>query len=184
MDQKHWKVEKQTEGYIKAVKQTITALPGGYKEAAEWLGVTENAIFNRLRTNGDQVFPIGWANVLQMASGATYVADYMSRAAGCINVPLPEPEMIGNTDIHQKLLETYEEVGHYSKLVQEAIEDGEVDRDEFAELKASLDLAMVKQQQHLNLISKIYCKPEKVNAPSCSSGRSIATKSLCGESIA
>lgn len=184
MDQKNWKVEKQTEGYIKAVKQTITALPGGYKEATEWLGVTENAIFNRLRTNGDQVFPIGWANVLQMASGTTYVADYMSRAVGCINVPLPDVEMLGNTDINQKLLESYEEVGHYSKLVQEAIEDGEIDRTEFAGLKASVNLAMVKLQQHLNLLDKNFGKKEKVNAPSCSLGRPVATKSLCGESIA
>jgi hypothetical protein len=31
-------------------------LDGGYVEAAEWLGVTENALFNRLRADGDQIF--------------------------------------------------------------------------------------------------------------------------------
>ncbi|MBT0725120.1 hypothetical protein HH682_11980 [Rosenbergiella sp. S61] len=182
MDQKHWKVEKQTEGYIKAVKKTITDLPGGYAEAAEWLGVTENALFNRLRADGDQVFPVGWANVLQNAGGTHYVSDYMSRAVGCINVPLPEPDMVGITDINQKLLEVFEEVSSYSQQVRDAIEDGEVDREEFEALKASLDRSTVKMQQHLNLVSRDFCKPEKVNAPSCSSGRSIATKSICVES--
>jgi hypothetical protein len=37
-------------------QKTITDLDGGYVEAAEWLGVTENALFNRLRADGDQIF--------------------------------------------------------------------------------------------------------------------------------
>jgi hypothetical protein len=29
---------------VAAIKKTIAALPGGYDEAAEWLGVTEDAL--------------------------------------------------------------------------------------------------------------------------------------------
>ena len=58
MGKHHWKVEKQPEWYVKAVRKTIAALPGGYAEAAEWLDVTENALFNRLRADGDQIFPL------------------------------------------------------------------------------------------------------------------------------
>ncbi len=65
MGKYHWKVEKQPEWYVKAVRKTIAALPGGYAEAAEWLDVTENALFNRLRADGDQIFPLGWAMVLR-----------------------------------------------------------------------------------------------------------------------
>lgn len=71
----HWKVEKQPEWYVKAVRKTIAALPGGYAEAADWLDVTENALFNRLRADGDQIFPLGWAMVLQRAAGTHYIAD-------------------------------------------------------------------------------------------------------------
>ena len=63
MGKHHWKVEKQPEWYVKAVRKTIAALPGGYAEAAEWLDVTENALFNRLRADGDQIFPLGWAMI-------------------------------------------------------------------------------------------------------------------------
>lgn len=56
MGKYHWKVEKQPEWYVKAVRKTIAALPGGYAEAADWLDVTENALFNRLRADGDQIF--------------------------------------------------------------------------------------------------------------------------------
>lgn len=41
MGKHHWKVEKQPEWYVKAVRKTIAALPGGYAEAAEWLEVIE-----------------------------------------------------------------------------------------------------------------------------------------------
>lgn len=63
MGKHHWKVEKQPEWYVKAVRKTIAALPGGYAEAADWLDVTENALFNRLRADGDQIFPLGWAMI-------------------------------------------------------------------------------------------------------------------------
>lgn len=52
-----WKVERQPAWLVVAIKKTITELPGGYAEAAEWLGVTENALFNRLRVDGDQILP-------------------------------------------------------------------------------------------------------------------------------
>lgn len=42
MGKHHWKVEKQPEWYVKAVRKTIAALPGGYAEAADWLDVTES----------------------------------------------------------------------------------------------------------------------------------------------
>lgn len=41
MGKHHWKIEKQPEWYVKAVRKTIAALPGGYAEAADWLDVTE-----------------------------------------------------------------------------------------------------------------------------------------------
>ena len=58
-----WRVERQPMWLVSAIKKTIAGLPGGYQEAAEWLGVTENALYNRLRVDGDQIFPLGWAMV-------------------------------------------------------------------------------------------------------------------------
>ena len=101
----HWKVEKQPEWYVKAVRKTIAALPGGYAEAAEWLDVTENALFNRLRADGDQIFPLGWAMILQRAAGTHYIADAVAQSAGGVFVSLPEIEEVENADINQRLIE-------------------------------------------------------------------------------
>lgn len=58
-NQPDWKVEKQPAWLVAAIKKTIAELPGGYAEAAEWLDVTENSLFNRLRADGDQVSRLG-----------------------------------------------------------------------------------------------------------------------------
>ncbi|MDS0957871.1 hypothetical protein OSC04_18765, partial [Enterobacter hormaechei] len=74
-----WKVEKQPAWLVAAIRKTIAALPGGYAEAAEILDETQNSLFNRLRAGGDQIFPMGWAMVLQSAAGVSYIADAFSR---------------------------------------------------------------------------------------------------------
>ncbi|WP_052318743.1 YmfL family putative regulatory protein [Escherichia coli] len=104
MGKHHWKVEKQPKWYVKAVRKTIAALPGGYAEAADWLDVTESALFNRLRADGDQIFPLGWAMVLQRAAGTHYIADAVAQSAGGVFVSLPEIEEVENADINQRLL--------------------------------------------------------------------------------
>lgn len=111
----HWKVEKQPEWYVKAVRKTIAALPGGYAEAADWLDVTENALFNRLRADGDQIFPLGWAMVLQRAGGTHFIADAVAQSANGVFVSLPDVEDVDNADINQRLLEVIEQIGSYSK---------------------------------------------------------------------
>jgi hypothetical protein len=96
---------------VAAIKKTITELPGGYSEAAEWLGVTENALFNRLRTDGDQIFPLGWAMVLQRAGGSNHIANAIARHSNGVFVPLADVEEIENGDINQRLMESVEWIG-------------------------------------------------------------------------
>ncbi|EOU6922400.1 YmfL family putative regulatory protein [Escherichia coli] len=124
MGKHHWKVEKQPEWYVKAVRKTIAALPGGYAEAADWLDVTENALFNRLRADGDQIFPLGWAMILQRAGGTHFIADAVAQSANGVFVSLPDVEDVDNADINQRLLEVIEQIGSYSKQIRSAIEDG------------------------------------------------------------
>ncbi len=104
MGKHHWKVEKQPEWYVKAVRKTIAKLPGGYAEAADWLDVTENALFNRLRADGDQIFPLGWAMILQRAGGTHFIADAVAQSANGVFVSLPDVEDVDNADINQRLL--------------------------------------------------------------------------------
>ncbi|RAY20178.1 hypothetical protein DP180_13760 [Enterobacter kobei] len=109
-----WKVEKQPAWLVAAIRKTIAALPGGYAEAAEILDETQNSLFNRLRAGGNQIFPMGWAMVLQRAAGVSYIADAYSRETdNGIHVPgaVPDDE---NEEIGLKLAEL---VGRLGELV-------------------------------------------------------------------
>ena len=172
MGKHHWKIEKQPEWYVKAVRKTIAALPGGYAEAADWLDVTENALFNRLRADGDQIFPLGWAMVLQRAGGTHFVS-------------LPDVEDVDNADINQRLLEVIEQIGSYSKQIRSAIEDGVVEPHEKTAINDELYLSISKLQEHAALVYKIFCISESNDARECAAPGVVASiASGCGETNA
>jgi hypothetical protein len=180
----NWKVEKQPAWLVSAIRKTIAGLAGGYAEAAEILDVTQDALFNRLRAGGDQIFPMGWAMVLQQASDAKHIADAVSRQSTSINVPLVDLSIVDNADINQRLLESIEWIGKHSAAVRQAIADGVIDRQERRSLDESSYQVMVKWQEHMTLLYRVYCEPEKGDAQRLQPLGVDASKSGCGEIIA
>ncbi|POW57016.1 MULTISPECIES: YmfL family putative regulatory protein [Pantoea] len=178
MGKPDWQIEKQPAWLVAAIRKTITSMPGGYAEAAEWLGITENALFNRLRLEGDQIFPMGWAMVLQQASGTKYIADAVSRQSNSVNVPMVEIEDVDNADINERLMESVEWIGKHSAYLRKATEDGVIDAAEREQIEENSYQVMAKWQEHLTLLYRVFCPPDKANAPGCSPERSVATKSL------
>ncbi|HGM6763779.1 YmfL family putative regulatory protein [Serratia sp. CY50710] len=155
-----WQAEKQPEWVVSVARKIITGLPGGYAEAAQWLGVTEDALFNRLRPNSNQIFPIGWFMVLQRAGGNTHFADAVSRQSRSVNVPLPEVEDVDRDDINAKLMEAIEYIGKHSELVRKFTEDGEIDAVERKALDANTYRLMATFQEHILLLYSVFCPAE------------------------
>ncbi|SUW63267.1 Uncharacterised protein [Buttiauxella agrestis] len=176
-----WKVEKQPFWLVAALKKTITELSGGYAEAADWLGVTENALFNRLRADGDQIFPLGWALVLQQAGGTNHVAEAVARNSGGVFVPLVDLNSVDNADINQRLMESIEWIGRHSERVRQAIEDGVIDSDERQDLDETSYRVMAKWQEHITLLYRVYCPPEKSDAREYAAPGVLANNSTCME---
>jgi len=170
----HWQVEKQPAWLVAAIKKTISSLPGGYAEAAEWLGVTEDSLFNRLRTGGDQIFPMGWAMVLQRASGTKHIADAISRQSNSVNVPLVDIEDVDNGDINQRLMESVEWIGKHSQYIRKATADGVIDEKERAQIEENSYQVMAKWQEHLTLLYRVFCAPEKSDARECAAPGAVA----------
>lgn len=177
VNEPEWKVDKQPAWLVAAIKKTITELPGGYSEAAEWLGVTENALFNRLRTDGDQIFPLGWAMVLQRAGGSNHIANAIARHSNGVFVPLADVEEIENGDINQRLMESVEWIGRHSQYVRKATADGVIDARERAQIEENSYQVMAKWQEHLTLLFRVFCSPEKSDARECAAPGVVADKS-------
>nr|WP_269814138.1 YmfL family putative regulatory protein [Serratia marcescens] len=164
----NWQAEKQPAWLVAAIRKTIAALPGGYAEAAEILDVTQDAIFNRLRTGGDQIFPMGWAMVLQQAAGTKHIADAFSHQSNSVNVPLVELEEVDNGDINQRLMESIEWIGKHSKYLRKATADGVIDEAERAQIEENSYQVMAKWQEHLTLLYRVFCASERVTPGGCS----------------
>jgi hypothetical protein len=171
-----WKVEKQPAWLVAAIRKTIAALPGGYAEAAEILDETQNSLFNRLRAGGDQIFPMGWAMVLQSAAGVSYIADAFSRETdNGIHIPgaVPDDE---NEEIGLKLAELVGRLGDLVNAYRHYIEDGVVDRGEWQSLNDIAYQFRVTLMTFLNLISRVYCLPEMSEARECAAPGVLACR--------
>ncbi|QOV65802.1 YmfL family putative regulatory protein [Kosakonia pseudosacchari] len=172
MGNKHQKAEKQPAWLVAAIRRTIAELPGGYEEAAEILGIykpddvtpSTDPLFNRLRADGDQIFPLGWALVLQSAGGKHHVSNAMARHAGGVFVPLVEVDDIDNADINQRLMESIEWIGKHSTYLRKATADGVIDQAEREQIEENSYQVMAKWQEHLTLLFRVFCAPEKVDA--------------------
>ncbi|MEY8710485.1 YmfL family putative regulatory protein [Mangrovibacter phragmitis] len=175
MDKQHWKVEKQPAWLVAAIRKAISALPGGYVEAGEWLDVTEDALFNRLRAGGDQMFPMGWAMVMQKAGNTHHVAHAVARASGGVFVPLTDVEDVDNGDINQRLLEAIEQITKYSQQIRVAIEDGVIEPHEREAINTELYKSIVKLQEHTSLVYRVFCEPEKGDARECAAPGAVAS---------
>lgn len=160
-----WKVERQPAWLVAAIKKTITGFPGGYAEAAEWLGVTENALFNRLRTEGDQIFPLGWAMVLQRAGSSSCIADAIAKHSQGVFVPLADLDDVDYGDVNQRLMESIEWIGKHSQYIRKATADGVIDADERAQIEENSYQVMAKLQEHLTLLFRVFCVPEDAVRP-------------------
>lgn len=178
-----WKVERQPAWLVAAIKKTITDLPGGYAEAAEWLGISENALFNRLRTEGDQIFPLGWAIVLQRAGGSNHIADAVARHSQGVFVPLADVDEVDNDDINQRLMESIEWIGRHSAFVRKATADGVIDAEERAQIEENSYQVIAKFQEHVTLLYRVFCVAEKSEARECAAPGPLACR-ISGETNA
>ena len=98
--------------------------------------------------------------VIQQAAGVSYVADAFSRQTdNGIHIPGAAPDS-ENQEIGLKLAEL---VGHLGDLVnayRHYIDDGVVDKNEWASLNDIAYEFRVTLMTFLNLISRVYCIPE------------------------
>lgn len=179
-----WKVDRQPAWLVGAIKKTIAELPGGYAEAAEWLDVTENSLFNRLRADGDQIFPLGWAMVLQRAGGSNHIAKAIACHSNGVFVPIADIEDVDNGDINQRLMESIEWIGKHSTFVRKATADGVIDAEERMQIEENSYQVIAKFQEHITLLYRVFCAPEKSDARECAAPGAVADKSMCMEKSA
>lgn len=172
------KVYKQPEWLVTAIKRTITELPSGYAEATEWLSATENSLFNRLRSDGDQTFPFGWAMPLQGAGGSNHIANAVAFDSNGVFVKLLVIEQMGNEELLFKFNKLLSALGRFARFHNESTSDGVLDSEEIRRMKA-------KGYRVQALVAEIMVVTETLfgegDACDCVAPGILANKSRCME---
>lgn len=143
----------------KAFLSMIKAFPGGWDAMAAALGMSKDALENRIYERKGQSVLVETALQMQSFSSTTHFAEAVAQVSGGVFMKLPEHGDHDREELLSKFNELYGELGELSIKFKTSIEDGEIDRRERA------DLSDVGQHIHrtveelLTLTFQIYCRP-------------------------
>lgn len=136
--------------------EIIDAIPGGWDVAAAFLGLTVNALRNRVYEVKDQKLSDEKTLALQQLSKTTHYADAIAQASGGVFVRLPEAEC-ENSDLMLKLNQVYVYLGNFSRDFDAALaNDGMIDAQEQVILEGDVQKLHKAMAEVLALMLRVY----------------------------
>ena len=140
-----------------AIVKTINGVAGKWVVASAHLGMSENALKNRVYETKGQSLATDDALALQTLAGTNFFAEAIASASGGTFVKLPSIGEIENDSIQTAFNQNYAELGALFTAFTKAIEDGLIDDGERELLKAQGELLHRKTETVLALMFSIYC---------------------------
>lgn len=155
-----------------AVVKMVGQVPGSWTVVAAHLGMTENALRNRVYETKNQSLSTTDKLALQELSGTTLFVEALATASGGTFVKLPEIGDIKNDSVQATFNEMYAGLGEHFKLFMKAIEDDEIDTTERKELLEHGAELHRKIEQMQALMFSVYCR--KTNTLKLAPAREVA----------
>ena len=137
----------------------IRAFPGGWDAMAGALGMSRDALENRIYERKGQSVLVETALQMQQFSSTTHFTEAVAQLSGGLFMKLPEQSSEDREELLAKFNELYSKLGDLSTKFREYVKDDEIDRRE------RQDLTDVGQNIHrtveklLALTFQIYCRP-------------------------
>lgn len=142
----------------KAVVRMVNAVNGGWTVAAAHLGMTENALRNRVYETKGQTLSTNDKIALQELSDTKLFVEALAAISGGTFVRLPEIGQIGSESVQLMFNEMYAELGEHFRLFMAAIEDGVIDTTERNDIQAHGAELHRKVEQLQALMFSLYCR--------------------------
>lgn len=136
----------------------IRAFAGGWDAMTGALGMSRDALENRIYERKGQGILVETALQLQAFSGTTYFAEAVAAASGGTFVKLPADVSTDNEVLSKKFHELYAELGTFSVHFSAATEHDEINRRDQADLVAIGDEMHKTISELLALTFRIYCR--------------------------
>lgn len=140
----------------------IKNFPGGWDAMCGALGMSRDALQNRIYENRGQSVLVDTALQMQAFAGTTHFAEAVASASGGVFVQIPQSNDLDNDALLAKFNALHAQVGLLSQHFSEAIADGEVDKRERADLAAIGDEIHRATQELLAVTFTIYCRKPSV----------------------
>lgn len=154
--------QPQEKGFTVDIKKSflsmIKAFPGGWDAMTGALGMSRDALENRIFERKGQGVLVETALQMQKLSDTQYFAEAVAAVSGGTFVKLPEVE-VENADILRKFNELYAELGRFSSDFNQATADDEIDRREEALLRDDADRMHKTLSELVALTMRVYRKP-------------------------
>lgn len=135
----------------------ITAYPGGWVAMAAALGMSKDALENRVYERKGQQINVHTAMQLQAFSQTTFFAEAVSQESGGIFVKLPEFEECDRDELLGKFNQLYTELGRLSEKFSHHTQDGRIDQREKKDLTDTSQQIHRTVQELMVLTFAIYC---------------------------
>lgn len=138
----------------------ITAYPGGWLAMAAALGMTKDALENRVYERKGQQINVHTAMQLQAFSQTTFFAEAVCHESGGVFVRLPEFEECDRDELLGKFNQLYAELGRLSEKFSKHTMDGKIDLREKKDLTDTSQKIHRTVQELMVLTFAIYCPRE------------------------
>lgn len=143
-------------GLREAKLKMIESVAGGWDVAAAYLGMSTNALRNRIYEVKDQRLSDEKSIALQQLSNTSCYADAVARESGGVFVRLPDVEC-DNEDLMRKFNQLYMLMGNFSRDFDGALSnDGVIDKREEAILELDVVSIQKSASELLALMVRVY----------------------------
>lgn len=141
--------------------EMIRAFPGGWEAMAGALGMTKDALENRIYERKGQSLHVQTAMQMQAFSGTTHFAEGVAQESGGVFMKLPDAGEVGNDELLKEFNCLYSELGELSAKFNAFTADDVITPTERAELDAVGQHIHRTVTELLALTYRVYCKPEQ-----------------------
>lgn len=139
--------------------EMIRAFPGGWEAMAGALGMTKDALENRIYERKGQTLTVQTAMQMQAFSNTTFFAEGVAQDSGGVFLKLPEARDAGNDELLAEFNLLYAELGELSGKFRVYVADNEISKTERADLDGVAQQIHRTVEELLALTYQVYCRP-------------------------
>lgn len=145
----------------KAHTEMIKAYDGGWEVMAAALGMSKDALENRVYERKGQSVSVHTSLQMQKFSKTTFFAEAISAESGGVFIKLPDFNACDHDELLHKFNQLYAELGKLSEKFMQHTKDGQITKKEKSDLTETGQKIHRNVQELLAIAFAIYCPEDK-----------------------